>query len=94
MPYIQSRGTDEAYDQLGQSARAFFDAWDAEHALGTERGAISFDALGIAIHRCVTAFRDKYPRADLDDVCRSVEMGLTNATDDWHEPVITDAHDG
>ena len=95
MPHIPSNGTDEAYDRLGQSATAFFAAWDEEYAAGADRGnTISFDALGIAIHRCVTAFRDKYPHADLDEVCRSVEVGLTNATDDWHEPAITDTHDG
>ena len=85
MPYIPSDGNDEAYDRLGQNAKAFFDAWDDESADG--EAAISFDAISVAIYRCVTAFRDKYPHADLDEVCRSVEVGLTNAADDWQEPL-------
>ncbi len=87
MSHVPNDRTDDAYDRMGQSVTAFLGAWDAEKAAdAADRGASSsLDALGIVIRRCVAVFWDKYPHADLDEVCRSVEVGLTHATDDWHE---------
>jgi hypothetical protein len=87
MPDIPNDRSQEAYERMGQSVAAFLDAWSGEKAgrVADRGAAISFDALGFAICRCVAVFWQRYPHADLDEVCRAVEMGLTRATDDWNE---------
>jgi len=83
MAQTPSDGTDDAHDLLGRSATALFDAWRDVDAPADAGDAFPLDALGEAIYRCVTAFRIKYPDSDLDQVCRSTEMGLTKAIDEW-----------
>jgi hypothetical protein len=83
MAQTSSDGIDDAHDLLGRSAMALFDALrDVDERAGAG-DTFPLDALGEAIYRCVTAFRIKYPDADVDEVCRSTEMGLTKAIDDW-----------
>jgi hypothetical protein len=76
MAQTQSDATDDAQALLGRSATALFDAW-------RDGPSVPLDALGAAIYCCITAFRIKYPDADLDAVCHSTEIGLTRAIDDW-----------